>query len=598
IDVDEILEKFGCDSFYIDKSLLIKEFIDYSRKKVCVTRPLKYGKTTNLIMMREFFQMNDENEINSENRKIFEQLNIAKEVDRYGQKYIDGYLGKYPVIFLDFDELKIENSYNKTINNFKSIIQSIYYTYESTVYEKLNKFKKEEWNNFMESETNNNKYELVNSISFLCECLKNVLNKNVILLIDNYDSPILNAFDTEFYDEFYSFYKDVFMSIFNEDRKNYFLFKTFITGNFFISFLENANIYSYDVMDNKYDEFYSITDTELEKLLSELKLEDKTDKKFKEYCNGNIYSCLNSTVINNTNIFISSSFSNSIAATISSTIADTITSVDASSAFITNINENIFNIYNSSSVLHINIFKVFKNFDYLLIKDINYLLQNGNIEDNFLDVDMSSKNNINNNREHFIWRLLMDCGYFIVDNTNEGFKIRNKATENFIKKKFLEESMKNVIEWNTFLDRYYDLILVLLSLDNQSIVITKNNYNERHDIRELLVVKKKYLDIFKKNNTNSRNKNDNSNSDSNENTTNKIDNSNSNDNKDTNNGSNYYSYIIYITIKGVNGKNKIENGCISALEDNENFNFDDRELKELYDKIIKFGIAFCYNHCD
>ncbi|OUM56711.1 hypothetical protein PIROE2DRAFT_18557, partial [Piromyces sp. E2] len=111
-------------------------------------------------------------------------------------------------------------------------------------------------------------------------------------------------------------------------------------------------------------------------------------------------------------------------------------------------------------------------------------------------------------------------------------------------------------------------------------------------------VKKKYLDIFKKNNTNSRNKNDNSNSDSNENTTNKIDNSNSNDNKDTNNGSNYYSYIIYITIKGVNGKNKIENGCISALEDNENFKFDDFELKELYDKIIKFGIAFCYNHCD
>ncbi|OUM57883.1 hypothetical protein PIROE2DRAFT_16996, partial [Piromyces sp. E2] len=47
-----------------------------------------------------------------------------------------------------------------------------------------------------------------------------------------------------------------------------------------------------------------------------------------------------------------------------------------------------------------------------------------------------------------------------------------------------------------------------------------------------------------------------------------------------------------------NRENKIKNGSISALEDNENFKFDDFELKELYDKIIKFGIAFCYNHCD
>jgi len=142
IDINEILEKFGCNSFFIDKSLFIKEFIDYTPKRVCVTRPSKYGKTANLIMMREFFQMNVDNKVNSENRKIFEQLNISKEIDRYGQNYIDSYLGKYPVIFINFDGLTIGNSYDETINNFKDFIQSIYGTYESIVYEKLNKQQK------------------------------------------------------------------------------------------------------------------------------------------------------------------------------------------------------------------------------------------------------------------------------------------------------------------------------------------------------------------------------------------------------------------------------------------------------------------------
>ncbi|OUM58865.1 hypothetical protein PIROE2DRAFT_15765 [Piromyces sp. E2] len=637
---------------------------------------------------------------------------------------------KYPVVFIDFDKLEIRNGYAETINNFKYIIQEIYSFYESIVYEKLSEFNKKKWHNFMESETNNNNF--VYSISFLCNCIKKVLNKKVVLLIDHYDTPILNAFNTEFYDELYSFYKKVFMYIFNEDRLNSFLFKTFITGKFFISFLKNVSIINYGVMNNKYNEFYSITDSELKKLLSELKLENKFDEKFEEYCTDNIYSYINSTVINNTNILISSSFFNSIATTNSITNADTITSattttntnkLSTSTTSTTNnntttttttttttnatytttnittattntttttttstntVDDNIVNIYNSSSNFHINtnnynynnniikcydlfyikqyienilisnkeynkkynkeyveedetsknfiliqkVFNVFKNFDYLIINDMNYLLQNGYIENRYRDVDMSSKNNINNKLEHFIWKLLIESGYLIFDYANKGLKIRNKAMEIFIKEKFfewknclynkyrdiinsfiinfdeekikefLEDSVKNIINQNIFLDRYYDIIVALLSLNNKYIVITKNNSNERHDIRELLMVNKKYLDIFKNSNSSSNIKNDNSNY--NENTNNKIDNSNSNDNKDKDNRSEKinYSYIIYITIKSIIEPNRIENGCILALEDNENFKFDDKELKNLYDKIIKFGIAFYNNHCD
>ena len=118
--------------------------------------------------------------------------------------------------------------------------------------------------------------------------LKKKLNKKVILLIDNYNLPILNAINTNFYDEFYSFYINVFMNIFEDHKKDYYLFKTFIIGKFFISFLEKTDIYNYNEMNNNYDEFYSITDSELKKLLSELKLENKIDEKFEEYYNNNI----------------------------------------------------------------------------------------------------------------------------------------------------------------------------------------------------------------------------------------------------------------------------------------------------------------------
>ena len=401
--------------------MLIKEFLEDESNEICVTRPSNYGKTTNLVMMQEFFQMDYENEENSENRKLFEKLNIAKEVDINGQRYIDSYLGKYPVVFVDFKHLEISNNYDETINKFRYFIKILYKNYEQIKIENLDSDNdKKMWKNFLNDDIDITEGDLSLSIKFLCNCLKKILNKEVILLIDNYDLPILNAFNTNFYDEFYSFYKNVFMNIFEDHKKDYYLFKTFITGKFFISFLEKTDIYNYNVMNNKYDEFYSITDSELKKLLSELKLENKIDEKLKEYCNNNIYSCLNSTVINNTNIFISSLLFNSFTTPSTSTKPDpiiSVTTMNTAAASTTNIN-NIVNIYNSSSVFHINnnnynydnniikcydlfyikeyiknihksnkikkenseifilikkVFKVFENFDYLIIKYMNYL---------------------------------------------------------------------------------------------------------------------------------------------------------------------------------------------------------------------------------
>ena len=132
LDNDELLKKFNCTDFYIDKSLLIKEFLDDSSKIVCVTRPSGYGKTVNLNMLRYFFEMNFKDENDNENRELFEKLNIAKEINvadefnKYSERYIDLYQGKFPVIYIDFNEIEIGSSYEETIENFKYFIQTLY----------------------------------------------------------------------------------------------------------------------------------------------------------------------------------------------------------------------------------------------------------------------------------------------------------------------------------------------------------------------------------------------------------------------------------------------------------------------------------------
>ena len=113
----DLLKKFNCEYFYIDKSLLIKEFLQDGSKIVCVTRPSGYGKTTNLTMLRYFFEMNyeniKENEFqNLQNKKYFENLLISKEKEDV-QTYLDKCQGKYPVIYIDFS-----SAFSLLINKF------------------------------------------------------------------------------------------------------------------------------------------------------------------------------------------------------------------------------------------------------------------------------------------------------------------------------------------------------------------------------------------------------------------------------------------------------------------------------------------------
>jgi len=272
INNDELLEKFNCTDFYIDKSLLIKEFLDESSKIICVTKPSKFGKTVNLTMMRYFFEMNYEDENNNENRELFEKLNIAKEINENGERYIDLYQGKFPVIYLDFNEIKIGSSLEETIEKFIHFIKDLYNNYKNINIESLNNYNKKMWKKYIKCKINNIN-DLVYSIGFLCEVLYELLNKQIILLIDNYDSLILDALNTGFFYNICSFHKQLFSYIFRKTKC--YLFRSFITGKINVYFFNEYNSKNYAGLDNVYDKYYSMTDFELRQLLSELKLKKK-----------------------------------------------------------------------------------------------------------------------------------------------------------------------------------------------------------------------------------------------------------------------------------------------------------------------------------
>eukprot|EP00833_Pecoramyces_ruminatium_P009485 jgi/Orpsp1_1/1183517/evm.model.c7180000085575.1 len=147
-DNDELLEEFLCNIFYIDKSLLIKEFLNDNSTISCVTRPPNCGKTVNINMLRCFFEMNYENENIFKNKKHFEKLNIAKEFIN-GERYIDLYQGQFPVVYLDFNDIYIEKSFKETINSFKYFIHYLYDSYPRIIIENLDNYEKEIWINFL-----------------------------------------------------------------------------------------------------------------------------------------------------------------------------------------------------------------------------------------------------------------------------------------------------------------------------------------------------------------------------------------------------------------------------------------------------------------
>ena len=171
-----------------DKTLMIEKFLDKGNYVTMINMPKGYGKTSNISMMAEFF------DITKDSKEIFEGTKIME--TSYATE-----INQYPTIYLSFTNA-FGNKEN-VMNCIKEQIMNEFYRY-NFVFDKLNGFKKNRYKHSMselENKTNDTLHDIDDSLTFLMECLKKYYNKDVMVFIDDYDIPFIAARIGKFYEE-------------------------------------------------------------------------------------------------------------------------------------------------------------------------------------------------------------------------------------------------------------------------------------------------------------------------------------------------------------------------------------------------------------
>ena len=265
------------DYYYVDKTLLIKEFLDRKPLVSLFTRPRRFGKTLNMDMLRVFFEISDE-----DTSKYFKDKAIWK----CGVEY-RSHQGKYPVIFLTFKDVKF-NSWKETLNKIGNLLQEEFGRHqELATSDKLADYEKTYFAKIINGDAS--KVDLTASLEKLSKMLAKHYKKAPIIIIDEYDTPLQEGYSKDFYDEIIGFMRNFFSGAF-KDNKN--LTYGFLTGILRIaeesifSGLNNLTVNS--VMDEEYDKYFGFTSSEVREMLEYYGVLDK-EKELKDWYDGYLF---------------------------------------------------------------------------------------------------------------------------------------------------------------------------------------------------------------------------------------------------------------------------------------------------------------------
>ncbi len=265
--------------YYVDKTLLIKEFLDQKPLVSLFTRPRRFGKTLNMDMLRVFFEISDE-----DTSRYF----VDKKIWKCGEEY-RFHQGKYPVVFLTFKDVKFD-TWEATIDKIKGLLQEEYGRHQELLTsERLSQYEKEYFEKIINITAN--EVELTSSLERLSKMLASHYGKAPVIIIDEYDTPIQEGYSKDFYDEIIGFMRNFFSGAF-KDNKN--LSYGFLTGILRIaqesifSGLNNLTVNS--VMDEEYDSFFGFTGDEVKAMLNYYGVIEK-EAELQEWYDGYLFGC-------------------------------------------------------------------------------------------------------------------------------------------------------------------------------------------------------------------------------------------------------------------------------------------------------------------
>ena len=269
-DFKDVIEN---NYYYFDKTKFIENILEDGSKVKLFTRPRRFGKTLNISMLKYFFNVKNKDE----NKKLFENLEISK--SEYFEKQ-----GNYPVISISFRNYGEEN-WDDGLKTIKGILKRVYSEYKFLT-EKMDNIEIEEFNSVRRGLDS---VEWEASLINLSKYLYEYYGEKVVVLIDEYDQPIIDSYVKGYYDKAISFFKSFYGLVLKD---NEYLEMGVMTGilrvakeNIF-SGLNNLEVHT--ILDSEFTEYFGVMENEVENSLKDFELEYELDDVQKWY-NGYLF---------------------------------------------------------------------------------------------------------------------------------------------------------------------------------------------------------------------------------------------------------------------------------------------------------------------
>ncbi|KAI3630121.1 hypothetical protein MIR68_011556 [Amoeboaphelidium protococcarum] len=274
-DFDKIIEK---DALFIDKSLFIKEFMNDGSKVVAILRPRRFGKSTNLSMLKSFLSLNAQS-------SHFDRYLIGKE-----SEIVQQHCGKYPVVMLDLKDCK-GDSWEQMYSSVWLCIRQMVLRHRHELAEAIALLSRDM--DFTRMTTHASEVVVGSSLKWLTRELNEKYGRRVVVLVDEYDAPLNHAFRQGYYNKASEFFGLLYSSALKSNdalEKACLVGIVEVRGAGILSGLNNIQVYS--VADRRYSAFFGFSMDEIGSLVPE----ESTKKNVKDWYNG--YCIGNDLLIN------------------------------------------------------------------------------------------------------------------------------------------------------------------------------------------------------------------------------------------------------------------------------------------------------------
>ena len=429
--------------YYVDKTKYIEELLLDGTQVKLFCRPRRFGKTLSMSTLRYFFDIKN----GEENRKLFDGLYISNSPLMSEQ-------GKYPVIFITMKGLTSSN-WSEAIKSISEKIFKLYNQFDGIINSSFNEVESKKFQRLLSQESG--QAEMQTALSFLTSLLYKYYDQKVILLIDEYDSPILSAVEKGYYTEM----KDFLRAFYGDALKtNEYLQMGVLTGIIRVTqagiFSDLNNIENYTILKKSYSQYFGLLEEEVEEALKYYGIEYKLDE-VRAWYDG--YNFAGTEVYNPLSIL----------------------------KYIKEKELESYWINTSGNAL---IMEIIANSDDRVIKDLEKLFEEKELE-TAVDLELDMGKSL---LESDIWSLMLSSGYLTIKeklgDDNYIIKIPNKEIRSFFKKAFIKmvfrgtryvEDVKRALltkDLESFEIAFQNMVLESISFHNTTLNMKKEEGKE------------------------------------------------------------------------------------------------------------------------